>query len=443
MIRRLSFLVTNIGGVRIICSDSNKYQETKTVYLKIPYHVMSYITVDENKKMSVPDNVTLGYIEGDGIGPDITKAMINVVNASIEVAYNGSRSVEWEKIMAGEEAFEKTGEHFPKESQKQIEQCIVSIKGPLTTPIGQGFRSLNVTLRQQFDLYANIRPVRYFPGVPSPMLHPENMDMIVFRENTEDVYAGIEWKYDSEQAKKVREFLSREFGVSLSDDTGIGIKPMGKFKSQRLVRKAIQYAIANNRKSVTIMHKGNIMKYTEGAFKDWGYELARTEFPDQTVTEEEYLQNPDALSGRIIIKDRIADNMFQQALTRTSEYDIIATPNLNGDYVSDALAAQVGGIGIAPGANMGDVYAVFEAVHGTAPKYAGMDIANPTSLILSAVMMLRHMGWKEAADILDEAVTLCYKDQKVTQDLARILNIKALKCSEFAEEIVKRMKKDD
>ncbi len=404
---------------------------------------MSYITVDENKKMTVPDRVNLGYIEGDGIGPDITKAMINVVNASIEVAYNGSRSVEWEKILAGEEAFEKTGEHLPKESQKQIEKCIVSIKGPLTTPIGQGFRSLNVTLRQQFDLYANIRPVRYFPGVPSPVVHPEYMDMIVFRENTEDLYAGIEWKYDSEQAKKVREFLSREFGVSLSDDTGIGIKPIGKFKSQRLVRKAIQYAIANNRKSVTLMHKGNIMKYTEGAFKEWGYELARTEFPDQTVTEEEYLQNPDALSGRIIIKDRIADNMFQQALTRTAEYDIIATPNLNGDYISDALAAQVGGIGIAPGANMGDVYAVFEAVHGTAPKYAGMDVANPTSLILSAVMMLRHIGWKEAADILDGAVTLCYKDQKVTQDLARIMNIKALKCSEFAEEIIKRMKKED
>lgn len=404
---------------------------------------MAYITVDENKKMTVPDRVNLGYIEGDGIGPDITKAMINVVNASIEVAYNGSRSVEWEKILAGEEAFEKTGEHLPKESQKQIEKCIVSIKGPLTTPIGQGFRSLNVTLRQQFDLYANIRPVRYFPGVPSPVVHPEYMDMIVFRENTEDLYAGIEWKYDSEQAKKVREFLSREFGISLSDDTGIGIKPIGKFKSQRLVRKAIQYAIANNRKSVTLMHKGNIMKYTEGAFKEWGYEVARTEFPDQTVTEEEYLQNPDALSGRIIIKDRIADNMFQQALTRTAEYDIIATPNLNGDYLSDALAAQVGGIGIAPGGNMGDVYAVFEAVHGTAPKYAGMDVANPTSLILSAVMMLRHIGWKEAADILDEAVTLCYKDQKVTQDLARIMNIKALKCSEFAEEIVKRMKKED
>ncbi len=403
---------------------------------------MAYITVDDNKKITVPDRVTLGYIEGDGIGPDITKAMIDTVNASIEVAYNGDRSVEWEKILAGEEAFEKTGEHFPKESQKQVEKCIVSIKGPLTTPVGQGFRSLNVTLRQQFDLYANIRPVRYFPGVPSPMVHPEYMDMVVFRENTEDVYAGIEWKYDSEQAKKVREFLSREFGVSLSDDTGVGIKPIGKFKSQRLVRKAIQYAIANNRKSVTLMHKGNIMKYTEGAFKEWGYELARTEFPNQTVTEEEYLQNPDALSGRVILKDRIADNMFQQALTRTSEYDVIATPNLNGDYISDALAAQVGGIGIAPGGNMGDVYAVFEAVHGTAPKYAGMDIANPTSLILSAVMMLRHIGWKESADILDNAVTLCYRDQKVTQDLARILNIRALKCSEFADEIIKRMKKE-
>jgi isocitrate dehydrogenase len=403
---------------------------------------MAYISLDNEKRLKIPDKVNIGYIEGDGIGPDITKAMINVVNASIEIAYSGEKSIEWEKIMAGEEAFEKTGENLPKESLEQIEKCIVSIKGPLTTPVGQGFRSLNVTLRQKFDLYANIRPVRYFPGVPSPVLHPEYMDMVVFRENTEDLYSGIEWKYDSDGAKKMRLFLSTEFGVNLSDDTGIGIKPIGKFKSQRLVRKAIEYAIANNRRSVTMMHKGNIMKYTEGAFKDWGYELAKQEFPQKTVTEEEYNQNPDAMSDRIVIKDRIADNMFQQALTRTAEYDIIATPNLNGDYISDALAAQVGGIGIAPGANIGDVFAIFEAVHGTAPKYAGMDVANPTSIILSAVMMLRHIGWKEAADILDSSITSCYKEQKVTQDLARILNIKALKCSEFGEEIIKRMKKE-
>lgn len=403
---------------------------------------MAYITIDSDNKLKVPNKATIGYIEGDGIGPDITKAMINTANASIEVAYSGERSIEWEKIMAGEEAFEKTGEHLPKDSLKQIEKCVVSIKGPLTTPIGQGFRSLNVTLRQQFDLYANVRPVKYFPGVPSPVVHPENMNMVVFRENTEDLYSGIEWKYDSEGAKKVREFLSQEFGISLTDDTGIGIKPISKFKSQRLVRKAIEFAIANRRRSVTLMHKGNIMKYTEGAFKDWGYEIAKNEFGQQTVTEDEYLQNPDAMGDRIVIKDRIADNMFQQALTRTAEYDVIAAPNLNGDYISDALAAQVGGIGIAPGANIGDVYAIFEAVHGTAPKYAGMDVANPTSLILSATMLLRHIGWTEAADILDNAVTACYKDQKVTQDLARILNIRALKCSEFGDEIIKRMKKE-
>ena len=403
---------------------------------------MAYITFDSDNKLKVPNRATIGYIEGDGIGPDITKAMINTVNASIEVAYSGERSIEWEKIDVGEEAFEKTGEHLPNDSLKQLEKCIVSIKGPLTTPIGQGFRSLNVTLRQKFDLYANVRPVKYFPGVPSPVAHPEQMNMVVFRENTEDLYAGIEWRYDSEGARKIREFLSHEFGISLTDDTGIGVKPIGKFKSQRLVRKAIEFAIANKRKSVTMMHKGNIMKYTEGAFKEWGYELARDEFSQKTVTEDEYLQNPDAMGDKVVIKDRIADNMFQQVLTRTSEYDVIAAPNLNGDFISDALAAQVGGIGIAPGANIGDVYAIFEAVHGTAPKYAGMDVANPTSLILSATMLLRHIGWNEAANILDDAITACYKDQKVTQDLARIMNIRALKCSEFADEIVKRMKKE-
>ncbi len=417
-------------------------ERNKSIYSKCAYGIMAYITFDSDNKLKVPNRATIGYIEGDGIGPDITKAMINTVNASIEVAYSGERSIEWEKVNVGEEAFEKTGEHLPNDSLKQLEKCIVSIKGPLTTPIGQGFRSLNVTLRQKFDLYANVRPVKYFPGVPSPVAHPEQMNMVVFRENTEDLYAGIEWKYDSEGARKIREFLSHEFGITLTDDTGIGVKPIGKFKSQRLVRKAIEFAIANKRKSVTMMHKGNIMKYTEGAFKEWGYELARDEFSQKTVTEDEYLQNPDAMGDKVVIKDRIADNMFQQVLTRTSEYDVIAAPNLNGDFISDALAAQVGGIGIAPGANIGDVYAIFEAVHGTAPKYAGMDVANPTSLILSATMLLRHIGWNEAANILDDAITACYKDQKVTQDLARIMNIRALKCSEFADEIVKRMKKE-
>ncbi len=402
---------------------------------------MPYIKV-ENNHLVVPNKVTIGYIEGDGIGPDITTAMIDVVNSAIEIAYEGERSIEWEKIEAGEEAYEKKGKHLPEESLNQLSRCVISIKGPLTTPIGKGFRSLNVTLRQHFDLYANVRPVKYFPGVPSPVRHPENMNMIVFRENTEDLYAGIEWKNDSEEAKKVRNFLNTQFGINLTEDTGIGIKPISKFKSQRIVRKALEYAIENKRRSVTLVHKGNIMKYTEGAFKDWGYAVASEMFGDMTVTEDEYTQNPDAFSGKIIVKDRIADNMFQQVLTRTAEYDVIATTNLNGDYLSDALAAQVGGLGIAPGANIGDIYAIFEAVHGTAPKYAGMDIANPTSLILSSAMMLNHMGWKEAASSLENAVTKCYAEQKVTQDLARILNIKPLKCSEFTMEIVKNMKKN-
>ncbi|GGM69783.1 isocitrate dehydrogenase [Thermogymnomonas acidicola] len=401
---------------------------------------MTYIEIKEGTRLSVPNNPTIGYIEGDGIGPDITKATLYAINSSLEFAYKGERSIEWQKVMVGDEAYEKTGKRLPQESLEQLRRCVVSIKGPLTTPVGEGFRSLNVTLRQYFDLYANIRPVRYFPGVPSPVKNPEKVNMVVFRENTEDLYAGIEWKYDSEEANRVRQFLSEQFNISLTPDTGIGIKPISKFRSQRLVRKAIQYAIANKRRSVTLVHKGNIMKYTEGAFKDWGYELAATEFRDQTVTEEEYSKNPEAYRNRIVVKDRITDNMFQQVLTRTEEYDVIATTNLNGDYLSDAIAAQVGGLGIAPGGNVGDVYAIFEAVHGTAPKYAGLDVANPTSLMLSGVMMLQYIGWNEAAKVLEDAIVQAYKDQKVTQDLARVLNIKPLKCSEFAEEVVKRMK---
>ncbi|MHB1662840.1 MAG: NADP-dependent isocitrate dehydrogenase, partial [Thermoplasmataceae archaeon] len=309
-----------------------------------------------------------------------------------------------------------------------------------TTPIGQGFRSLNVTMRQHFDLYANVRPVKYFPGVPSPVTHPEKMNMVVFRENTEDLYAGIEWKYDSEEAKELRTILTKEFNVNLTDDTGIGIKPISKFRSTRLVRKAIEYALKNHRRSVTLVHKGNIMKYTEGAFKEWGYEVASEEFADKTVREDTYMESPGSYQDRVVMKDRITDNMFQQVLTRTEDYDVIATTNLNGDYLSDALAAQVGGLGIAPGANIGDTYAIFEAVHGTAPKYAGMDLANPTSIILSGSMMLRHLNWTEAAQILDDAVSSCYANQKVTQDLARILNIKPLKCSEFGKEVISRMR---
>ncbi|MHB1470180.1 MAG: isocitrate dehydrogenase (NADP(+)) [Thermoplasmataceae archaeon] len=401
---------------------------------------MAYIKIGNNSTLEVPSNPTIGYIEGDGIGSDISKASISVINASLEFAYGGDRSIEWVKVLAGEEALSKTGKHLPQESLDQLKKCIVSVKGPLTTPIGQGFRSLNVTLRQYFDLYANIRPVKYFPGVPSPVKNPEKMNMVIFRENTEDLYMGIEFKYDSPEATKLREFLAANMGVKLTDDTGIGIKPISKFKSSRLVRKAIQYAIKNRRRNITLVHKGNIMKYTEGAFKDWGYQVAANEFRDNTVTEEEYLKDPDNYRGKIVIKDRITDNMFQQVLTRTEDYDVIATTNLNGDYLSDALSAQVGGLGLAPGGNVGDAYAIFEAVHGTAPKYAGMDVANPTSLILSGAMMLRHLEWDDAADVLESAILATYHDQKVTQDLARVMNIKPLKCSEFGQEIIKRMK---
>ena len=401
---------------------------------------MAYIKIGNNSTIEVPSNPTIGYIEGDGIGPDISKASISVINASLEFAYGGDRSIEWVKVLAGEEALNKTGKHLPQESLDQLKKCVVSIKGPLTTPIGQGFRSLNVTLRQYFDLYANIRPVKYFPGVPSPVKNPEKMNMVIFRENTEDLYMGIEFKYDSPEASKMREFLAANMDVKLTNDTGIGIKPISKFKSSRLVRKAIQYAIKNKRKNVTLVHKGNIMKYTEGAFKEWGYQVAANEFKDNTVTEEEYLKDPDNYRGKIVIKDRITDNMFQQVLTRTEDYEVIATTNLNGDYLSDALSAQVGGLGLAPGGNVGDAYAIFEAVHGTAPKYAGMDVANPTSLILSGAMMLRHLEWDDAADVLESAILATYHDQKVTQDLARVMNIKPLKCSEFGQEIIKRMK---
>ncbi|MCL4444470.1 MAG: isocitrate dehydrogenase (NADP(+)) [Candidatus Thermoplasmatota archaeon] len=400
---------------------------------------MSYIEVKDGSKLAVPSNPTIGYIEGDGIGADISKTTIQVINAALETAYRDERSIEWKKILAGDEAMESTGKHLPQESLDELKQCIVALKGPLTTPIGEGFRSLNVTLRQYFDLYANIRPVRYFPGVPSPVVAPEKVNMVIFRENTEDVYSGIEWRYDSPEAKKLRGFLNTEFGVKLTDDTGIGIKPIGRFKSTRLVRKALQFAVENNRKSVTLVHKGNIMKFTEGAFKEWGYQVAESEFKSKIVREEDYLRDPAAYKDKIVVKDRITDNMFQQVLTRTDEYDVIATTNLNGDYLSDAIAAQVGGIGLAPGGNVGDIHAIFEAVHGTAPKYAGMDVANPTSLLLSGSMMLTYIGWKEASDILERAIMESYKDRKVTQDVARLMNIKPLKCSEFGLEVMKRM----
>lgn len=401
---------------------------------------MTYIEIKDGSKLSIPDNPTIGYIEGDGIGSDITEANIRAMNAALEVAYAGSKSIEWKKVLAGDEAYEATGKNLPQESLDELKHCIVAIKGPLTTPVGEGFRSLNVTLRQYFDLYANIRPIRYFPGVPSPVVAPQKVNMTIFRENTEDVYSGIEWRYDSQEAKKLRGYLNTEFGVRLADDTGIGIKPISRFKSTRLVRKAMEYAVENKRKSVTLVHKGNIMKFTEGAFKEWGYQLAESEFGDKIVREEDYLKDPASHADKIIVKDRITDNMFQQVLTRTDEYDVIATTNLNGDYLSDAIAAQVGGLGLAPGGNVGDVNAIFEAVHGTAPKYAGMDVANPTSLMLSGAMLFSYIGWKEAAQILESAIMQCYSEKRVTQDIARVLNTKPLKCSEFAGEIIKRMK---
>jgi len=394
----------------------------------------------ENGKLIVPDNPIIPYIEGDGIGPDITNAALPVFDAAVEFAYSGKRKIEWKEIYAGEKAMEKMGELLPDETKEAIREHIIAIKGPLTTPVGGGYRSLNVTLRQVLDLYACVRPVRWVKGVPSPMVHPEKLDVVIFRENTEDVYAGIEWPKSSEEALKIIEFVKENFGINIREDSGIGIKPISVFGTKRLVRKAIQYAIENDRRSVTLVHKGNIMKYTEGAFREWGYEVALEEFRDKVVTEDEVKEIGEVPEGKILIKDRIADNMFQQLLTRPNEYDVIATPNLNGDYLSDACAAQVGGLGMAPGGNIGDFIALFEATHGTAPKYRGMDKVNPSSLILSGVMMLKYMGWKEAGELIEKGIEKTILDRKVTYDLARqIGGVDPIKTSEFGREIIKRM----
>ena len=392
----------------------------------------------ENGKIIVPDEPIIPYIEGDGIGPDIMNASMIVWNAAVDFAYSGKRKVYWKEIYAGDKAYKLTGKHLPQETIDAIKEHIIAIKGPLTTPVGGGFRSLNVTLRQVLDLYACVRPVRWIKGVPSPMKRPDLLDVVIFRENTEDVYAGIEWPMGTEEAGKVIDFLERELGMKVRKDSGIGIKPISEFATKRLVRKAINYALENGRKSVTLVHKGNIMKYTEGAFKDWGYEVASEEFKDKTIPESEV--DGDVLEGKIVIKDRIADNMFQQLLTRPAEYDVIATPNLNGDYLSDAAAAQVGGLGMAPGANIGDYVALFEATHGTAPKYAGMDKVNPGSLLLSGAMMFRYMGWEEVAVLIERGMEAAIMDKKVTYDLARQMDgVEPIKTSEFAREIVKRM----
>ena len=371
----------------------------------------------ENGTLLVPANPIIPFIEGDGTGPDIWGASVRVFDAAIEKAYGGERKVAWMEVFAGEKAFKNYGDWLPQETVDAFQEFRVSIKGPLTTPVGGGIRSLNVTLRQVLDLYACIRPVRYFEGVGAPVKEPEKLDVVIFRENTEDVYAGIEYRADSEQANEVIAFLHDKFGANIRAHSAIGIKPMSKFGSQRLVAMAIEYAEARKRDKITLVHKGNIMKFTEGAFRDWGYEVARERFGNATVAESD-MQNGDA-AGKIMINDRIADSMFQQLLLRPAEYSVIATPNLNGDYLSDAAAAQVGGLGIAPGGNVGDGIAVFEATHGTAPKYAGLNKINPGSVILSGVMMFEHMGWNEAAQLIVHGMENAIKSKHVTYDLAR------------------------
>ncbi len=401
------------------------------------------IQIDKkNDSIIVPDHPIIPFIEGDGTGPDIWRASQIVFDAAVEKAYKGKRKVTWREVLTGEKAFNLKGEWLPEETLEDLREYIVSIKGPLTTPIGGGIRSLNVALRQLLDLYACVRPVKYIKGTPSPIKRPEDMDMIIFRENTEDVYSGIEWQSGSKEAIEIRNYLVEKYGANIREGSGIGIKPISPFGTKRLVRKALKHAIEKGEESVTIVHKGNIMKFTEGAFRDWGYELAKEEFPGQVITEDDLWDkyNGKRPEGTVVINDRIADNMLQQILTRTREYHVIATANLNGDYLSDACAAQVGGLGMAPGGNIGDYLALFEATHGTAPKYAGQDKVNPGSLILSGVMMFEYLGWNEAADLIVKAMELTILDKTVTYDLERQLeNAKLLKCSEFGQAIAENM----
>ncbi|KKM09769.1 isocitrate dehydrogenase [Clostridiales bacterium PH28_bin88] len=398
------------------------------------------ITVEAGA-LKVPDNPVIPFIEGDGTGPDIWRATRRVIDAAVQKAYGESKRIEWKEILAGEKAFETTGEWLPQATLDAIQEHLVAIKGPLTTPVGGGFRSLNVTIRQVLDLYACIRPVRWFEGVPSPVRHPEKVNMVVFRENTEDTYAGLEWSAGSEKALRLRKFLVEEMGCQVPEDAGLGIKPISKTATRRIMRKALDYALEQGRRTVTIVHKGNIMKFTEGSFKQWCYDLAREDFRDVIITEEELASTGSGMpEGKILVNDRIADNMFQQVLARGDEYEVLVMPNLNGDYFSDALAAQVGGLGMAPGANIGDFVAVFEATHGTAPKYAGLDKVNPGSLILSAAMMLEYLGWKDAAALVVSSLERTIKGKKVTYDLARLMEgAQELKTSEFAEAMVVNM----
>ena len=400
----------------------------------------SKITIRDGK-LTVPDQPIIPFIEGDGIGPELWRATQHVLDAAVAKVYGGKKKIVWREVLAGEKAFKETKSWLPDATLDAIREYKVAIKGPLTTPVGGGIRSVNVALRQQLDLYACIRPVRYFDGVPSPVKEPQKLNVVIFRENTEDVYAGIEWASGSPDGEKVLRFLRSEMGVSIRDLSGIGIKPMSPFGSKRLVRMALQYAKAHGRKKVTLVHKGNIMKFTEGAFRQWGYEVAAQEFRKEVVTEEEVGKTgPAAAEGKIVLNDRIADAMFQMLLLRPSEYQVLVTPNLNGDYLSDACAAQVGGLGMAPGGNIGDNAAVFEATHGTAPSHAGKDEANPGSLLLSGVMMLEHLGWNEAADRVVHALEETIRQKTVTYDLERQMpGAKKVSCSEFGRLIVKNL----
>ena len=404
------------------------------------------ITANDDHSLNIPDNPIVTYVEGDGIGIDISPVMLKVVDAAVEKAYSGERKIHWMEIYAGEKANRVYGEDvwLPDETLEAIKEFLVSIKGPLTTPVGGGIRSLNVAMRQQLDLYVCLRPVRYYNGTPSPLKEPEKTDMVIFRENSEDIYAGVEWESGTEEAKKIVDFMLNEMGVEsirFPETSGIGVKPISSEGTKRLVRKALQYAVDNDRDSLTLVHKGNIMKFTEGAFKTWGYELAREEFGAEPLDGGpwHHFKNPNT-GKQIIVKDVIADAFLQQILLRPAEYDVIATMNLNGDYISDALAAQVGGIGIAPGANLSDTIGLFEATHGTAPKYTGLDKVNPGSLILSAEMMLRYMGWKEAADLIVSGLEAAIESKNVTYDFARLMDgANEVSCSEFGEEMIKRM----
>ncbi|MBC1681630.1 NADP-dependent isocitrate dehydrogenase [Listeria welshimeri] len=411
----------------------------------------------ENGVLNTPNNPVIPFIEGDGTGPDIWAAAKRVLDAAVKKAYNGEKEIAWKEVLAGEKAFKQTGEWLPQATLDTIDEYLIAIKGPLTTPIGGGIRSLNVALRQELDLYVCLRPVRYFKGVPSPVKRPEDTDMVIFRENTEDIYAGIEFKEGSEESKKLIAFLKSEFGVDkirFPETSGIGIKPISKEGTERLVRSAIEYAIKEGRKSLTLVHKGNIMKFTEGAFKNWGYDLCEREYGDKVFTWNEYdrikeaegaevadAKQKEALAkGKILVKDSIADIFLQQILTRPAEFDVVATMNLNGDYISDALAAQVGGIGIAPGANINYLtgHAIFEATHGTAPKYAGLDKVNPSSVILSGTLLLEHIGWGEAAALINHSMEKTIAAKTVTYDFARLMDgATEVKCSEFADELIK------